>query len=127
MKYSVQGADGQWYGPVDMETLQHWVSEGRVLPTTLLRAEETEQIISASEIGLSFAVSRKGADCVCLNCGRKTNPSRSNCGYCGVQHGHVTSTGRPLDKGCNVALLVVVIVVVQLVLLLGSLVGSMGK
>ncbi len=30
------GADGQVYGPVDMATLQQWIAEGRILPSTEL-------------------------------------------------------------------------------------------
>lgn len=34
--YSVVGADGQVYGPVDMATLQQWIAEARVTPHTVL-------------------------------------------------------------------------------------------
>lgn len=32
--YSVVGSDGQVYGPVDMPTLEQWVREGRIQPST---------------------------------------------------------------------------------------------
>ncbi|MEP6756373.1 MAG: hypothetical protein ABJA67_12790 [Chthonomonadales bacterium] len=110
MKYSVQGADGQWYGPVDMETLQHWAVEGRIQPTTLMRADGTEQIITAGEIGLSFATPRYVGDNVCVNCGRKTNQLRSNCGYCGARHGQVNKTVLGINRGCNIAVLVAAVI-----------------
>jgi TM2 domain-containing membrane protein YozV len=34
--YSVVGNDGQVYGPADMKTLEQWVKEGRIVPTTNL-------------------------------------------------------------------------------------------
>lgn len=34
--YSVVGADGQVYGPVDMATLSQWIAEGRIVETTNL-------------------------------------------------------------------------------------------
>lgn len=34
--YSVVGQDGQVYGPVDLRTLEMWIGQGRVVPTTVL-------------------------------------------------------------------------------------------
>ncbi len=39
MQWWVEGADRKEYGPIDLSTLQRWVSEGRVIPTTRLRDE----------------------------------------------------------------------------------------
>jgi hypothetical protein len=40
-RYSVIEADGSVYGPVDMQGLQGWVTEGRVLRTTIIADSST--------------------------------------------------------------------------------------
>jgi TM2 domain-containing membrane protein YozV len=48
--YSVIGADGQVYGPVDMVTLKIWCSEGRVTPTTNLHDPVSGGVLRASDL-----------------------------------------------------------------------------
>jgi hypothetical protein len=55
MRYFVVADDGTKYGPADVETLQGWISEGRLLPTTLLEDEGSGARIAASAVqGLNF-------------------------------------------------------------------------
>lgn len=54
MRYSVIAADGSQYGPVDIATLNQWIAEGRVLPTTMLVAENGTQIQASAVAGLYF-------------------------------------------------------------------------
>jgi TM2 domain-containing membrane protein YozV len=48
--YSVIGADGQLYGPVDLATLKQWCIEGRILATTSMVASGTGQSLRASDV-----------------------------------------------------------------------------
>lgn len=48
--YTVTGADGREYGPVDAVTLQSWVSMGRVKPSTVVTDNQTGQKMAASQI-----------------------------------------------------------------------------
>ncbi len=55
MGYYVLGDQGQKYGPADIATLNVWVSEGRVLPGTMLEEEVSGgKIAAASVAGLQF-------------------------------------------------------------------------
>lgn len=54
MKYSVIGPDGSRYGPVDIQTLNQWVGEGRILPQTLLEGEDGAQLPASAVNGLTF-------------------------------------------------------------------------
>ena len=55
MRYFVLGEDGQTYGPADLATLNQWVLEGRIVPTTLLQPEGTQRRMAASTVpGLVF-------------------------------------------------------------------------
>ena len=40
--YKVIGSDGKIYGPIPVETLRHWIAEGRVNITTLVQPEGAE-------------------------------------------------------------------------------------
>lgn len=58
MSYFVIGPDGKAYGPAEISMLQQWVSEGRVVATTMLQAEGSDQQVPASsvpELGLAAA------------------------------------------------------------------------
>ena len=56
MNYFVIGQNGQKYGPADVPTLNHWVQEGRILPTTMLEDASTGQMILAPQVaGLMLA------------------------------------------------------------------------
>lgn len=39
MRYFVVSLDGQKYGPADIPTLQQWIGEGRIMPSTYLEEE----------------------------------------------------------------------------------------
>ena len=55
MRYFVIADGGQRYGPADVQTLNMWVSEGRILPGTHLQPETGGAVIAASLVpGLSF-------------------------------------------------------------------------
>jgi hypothetical protein len=56
MRYFVIGDDGQKYGPADVATLNSWITEGRLLATTLLENEATgERVAAQATPGLAFA------------------------------------------------------------------------
>jgi hypothetical protein len=55
MRYFVIGDDGKRYGPADLEALNQWIQEGRLLPTTLLEEEGSGARIAAQAVqGLNF-------------------------------------------------------------------------
>jgi hypothetical protein len=54
MQYYVIGADGNRYGPGDMQTLRQWVAESRLTPQTMLEDFDTGQRVPASTIGALF-------------------------------------------------------------------------
>jgi hypothetical protein len=55
MRYFVIGDDGQKYGPADVATLNSWITEGRLLATTLLENEATGERVAAQALpGLAF-------------------------------------------------------------------------
>ena len=39
MRYFVIGANGELYGPADIATLNQWIAEGRLTPTSMLQEE----------------------------------------------------------------------------------------
>lgn len=48
--YSVIGTDGQVYGPVDMQTLQRWCQEGRIVPDSNLIDPRDGRVMSAVHV-----------------------------------------------------------------------------
>lgn len=55
MKYYVIWTDGQKFGPADVDTLNQWIQEGRVTPTTELESVATMARLSAASVpGLVF-------------------------------------------------------------------------
>ena len=50
MQYSVVGADGHQYGPVDLMTLKQWVTEGRVLPNSQIVDNLSNVTLLASQM-----------------------------------------------------------------------------
>jgi hypothetical protein len=48
--YYVQGADGQEYGPVDVQTLRTWVDEQRVIRDTKVRNTANGMVLMASNM-----------------------------------------------------------------------------
>lgn len=56
MRYFVIGDQGQKYGPNDLDGLNVWIREGRLLPTTVLEDEASGMRSAASAVaGLQFA------------------------------------------------------------------------
>ena len=61
MRYYVVGDNGQQYGPADVQTLNQWVAEGRLLPTTMLQEEAGGARFAARTLpGLQFPLSPGG-------------------------------------------------------------------
>ncbi|MEI7575955.1 MAG: hypothetical protein WCK51_03610 [Armatimonadota bacterium] len=56
MRYFIHAPDGQQYGPADLNVINQWIAEGRIVPTTLLQPESSSMRIAASTIdGLIWA------------------------------------------------------------------------
>jgi hypothetical protein len=53
--YKVIGSDGKIYGPIPVETLRHWMVEGRVNPSTLIQPDGSNDWRSMSSF-VQFAV-----------------------------------------------------------------------
>lgn len=55
MRYFVVGANGELFGPADVPTLNQWIAEGRLLPTTMVQEELGGARFAASMLqGLNF-------------------------------------------------------------------------
>jgi hypothetical protein len=55
VRYYIHGVDGQVYGPVELDGINQWIAEGRVVPTTLLQPEDSQMRVAASTIpGLTW-------------------------------------------------------------------------
>ena len=55
MDFFVLGNNGEKYGPADITTLNVWISEGRLLPSSQLQSTQTGAISVASQVpGLMF-------------------------------------------------------------------------
>ncbi len=55
VRYYIHAVDGQKYGPVELDTVNQWIAEGRVVPTTLLQPENSAMQVAASTIdGLTW-------------------------------------------------------------------------
>ncbi len=50
LRYFILAPDGQPYGPADIPTINQWIAEGRILPTTLLQPEGSTMRVAASTI-----------------------------------------------------------------------------
>lgn len=50
MQYFVVSHDGQQFGPVDLQALNIWVQEGRILPHTLIVEAHTGRRVPAAQI-----------------------------------------------------------------------------
>ena len=56
MRYFVIGEDGELYGPADITTLNDWIAQGRLAPTTMIQEEFGGARFAASLLaGLSFS------------------------------------------------------------------------
>lgn len=56
MRYFVIGEDGELYGPADLTTLNDWIAQGRLAPTTMIQEEFGGARFAASLLaGLSFS------------------------------------------------------------------------
>jgi len=55
MRYFVIADDGAKYGPADIQTLNEWIRDGRILPSTLIEEEGSGARLAASSVaGLTF-------------------------------------------------------------------------
>jgi hypothetical protein len=54
MDYFVIGPDGKEYGPASLDTLRSWVAENRILPTTMLKSQQSGLTVAASSIAALF-------------------------------------------------------------------------
>jgi len=61
MYYFVIGADGQRYGPADIDTLVAWVAEGRIVGSTVLIERGTDRQLLASALPAIDAALRRAA------------------------------------------------------------------
>lgn len=48
--YYVQGSDGRFYGPGDLQTLNEWAMEGRILAQTVLIEQGTNRQVLARDV-----------------------------------------------------------------------------
>lgn len=48
--YTIVAFDGQQYGPVDRQTLQSWIVQGRVTATTLIKSAESLDGLPANQV-----------------------------------------------------------------------------
>jgi len=59
MRYFVIAEDGNKYGPADIQTLNTWIQEGRILPSTLIEEEGSGARLAANSVaGLVFGVTQ---------------------------------------------------------------------
>lgn len=55
MRYYIHAVDGQVYGPVELDGINEWIAQGRVVPTTLLQPENSQVRVAASTLpGLNW-------------------------------------------------------------------------
>jgi hypothetical protein len=55
VRYFIHAVDGQVYGPVEVDGINQWIGEGRVVPTTLLQPEDSQMRVAAATIsGLAW-------------------------------------------------------------------------
>ena len=55
MRYYIHAVDGQVYGPIELEGINEWIAQGRVVPTTLLQPEGSQSRIAATTVpGLTW-------------------------------------------------------------------------
>jgi hypothetical protein len=54
MEYFVVGLDGQQYGPANLQTLEGWAAENRIMPTTILKDAVNGQTLPASSVLKAF-------------------------------------------------------------------------
>lgn len=50
MRYFVHALDGQVYGPYEVDALNQWIAEGRIIPTTVLQPENGNLRVAASTV-----------------------------------------------------------------------------
>ena len=93
MRYFVIGDDGQKYGPADLQTLQTWIGEGRLLPIQQLE-EEVSGIRSAARAvnGLVFPMESAPPS-------GQGGPVPQGSPYGGTQASYQNSYARPSSSG----------------------------
>jgi ABC-type branched-subunit amino acid transport system permease subunit len=50
VRYFVHAVDGQIYGPYDLNAINQWIAEGRIVPTTVLQPEGSNLRVAASTV-----------------------------------------------------------------------------
>jgi hypothetical protein len=50
VRYFIHAVDGQVYGPVEVEVINQWIVEGRIIPTTLLQPEKSQMRVAAATV-----------------------------------------------------------------------------
>ena len=59
VRYYIHAVDGQVYGPVELDEINQWIAQGRVVPTTLLQPEDSQMRVAATTIdGLTWGVNQ---------------------------------------------------------------------
>lgn len=114
--YSVVGADGAVYGPVDMATIHAWIGQGRVTPNTSLIEPLSGRVVLAGQcVDLAGAfpptsppvanqgpVSQIGAGFdAALGLGRPASPMTPASGY--AAYPHMGGYGVPVSSRSKVA------------------------
>jgi len=83
--YKVIGADQMEYGPVSVEQIRQWITEGRVNSETKLQAEGSGEWKRVSDVPeLSAAFPRTGPS-TCPNCGEPFEDRLDSCWKCGTR------------------------------------------
>jgi len=88
--YRIIGADGQQYGPVNVDQMRRWVTENRVRPETLVQAEgstEWKPVSSFPELAAELRVAPPGFTPPVVAPPPVSNPRASNkipAGICAI-------------------------------------------
>ena len=72
--YFIIGADGNRYGPSDIDTLVQWTREGRIVESTLLVERGTERQLRADSITAIVAELRRGLGVAPVSIEREASP-----------------------------------------------------
>lgn len=88
--YKIIGADGQQYGPVNLEQLRQWMAENRLRPESLVQAEsstEWKSLSSFPELAAELRATPPGLTPPIATPPIASNPRASNkipAGVCGI-------------------------------------------
>lgn len=88
--YKIIGADGQQYGPVNLDQMRRWIAENRVRPETLVQPEgstDWKPLNSIPELAAEFRASPPTITPMGTPPSMTSNPRASNkvpAGICGI-------------------------------------------